>query len=91
VEFEPPLELDGDVVYSCLKGAEDGTGLIVRVFNPSSHAAAARVIGPVTVDRVRLDETGNTSIPSRVVRVAPGEIATLRLRPTCGEGAAGGR
>jgi mannosylglycerate hydrolase len=80
VEFEPPLELDGDVVYSCLKGAEDSTGLIARVFNPSSHAATARVLGSVTVDRVRLDETGATPIPTRVVEVGPGEIATLRLR-----------
>jgi alpha-mannosidase len=85
VEFEPPLELDGDVVYSCLKGAEDSTGLIARVFNPSPHAATARVIGPVTVDRVRLDETGGTPMPSRVVQVDPGEIATLRLRPGRGE------
>jgi alpha-mannosidase len=85
VEFEPPLELDGDAVYSCLKGAEDSTGLIARVFNPGSHAATARVIGPVTVDRVRLDETGGTPIPSRVVQVDPGEIATLRLRPGRGE------
>ena len=85
VEFEPPLALEGDVVYSCLKGAEDSTGLIARVFNPGSHAATARVIGPVTVDRVRLDETGSTPVPSRVVQVGPGEIATLGLRAASAE------
>jgi alpha-mannosidase len=81
VEFEPPLELDGDVAYSCLKGAEDGTGLIARVFNPGPRAAAARVIGPVTAERARLDETGGTPLPSGCVQVEPGEIATFRLRP----------
>jgi alpha-mannosidase len=80
VEFGPPIELDGDVVFSCLKGAEDGNGLIARVFNPAPHATTSRVIGPVSVGRVRLDETGGAPIPSRVVQVAPAEIATLRLR-----------
>ena len=25
-----PLSIDGDVVFSCLKGAEDGDGLVLR-------------------------------------------------------------
>ena len=42
VQFEPPLRLEGEVVFSCLKGAEDGDGLIMRVFNPGSEPGDAR-------------------------------------------------
>ncbi len=31
-----PLRLDGDLVFSCLKGAEDGDGTILRCFNPGT-------------------------------------------------------
>ncbi len=80
VGFEPPVALEGEVVFSCLKGAEDGNGLVLRVFNPSSEATTARLIGPVTVERVRLDEAGESAVASEVVEVGPSEIATLRLR-----------
>ena len=81
VQFEPPLALAGEVVFSCLKGAEDGTGLVMRVFNPSSHPATARVDGPVELQRTRLDESGAASIAAGTeFDVAPGEIATLALR-----------
>ncbi len=79
VQFDPPLRLEGEVVFSCLKGAEDGNGLIMRVFNPSSEAARARVLGPVTVQRLRLDESAGSPVSSGVVEVGPGEITTLRL------------
>jgi alpha-mannosidase len=36
--LEAPLALGGDVVFSCLKGAEDGDGLVLRVFNPNATA-----------------------------------------------------
>jgi alpha-mannosidase len=85
VEFEPPLRLEGEVVCSCLKGAEDGEGLILRVFNPSSEATTARVIGPVVVERVRLDESAGSPIVDGSVEVGPGEIATLRLRAASNE------
>jgi 2-O-(6-phospho-alpha-D-mannosyl)-D-glycerate hydrolase len=79
-QFEPPLALEGEVVFSCLKGAEDGEALIMRVFNPGSETATARVLGAVAVERVRLDESGGSPAPDSVVGVAPGEIVTLRLR-----------
>ncbi|HEY6398057.1 MAG TPA: glycosyl hydrolase-related protein, partial [Solirubrobacteraceae bacterium] len=75
----PPVALEGEVVFSCLKGAEDGNGLALRVFNPSPEPTTARLMGPVTVERVRLDETGESAVASDVVEVAPSEIATLRL------------
>lgn len=80
VRFEPPLGVEGEVVFSCLKGAEDSHALIMRVFNPGSEATTARVLGPVTVERVRLDESPRSPITNGVVEVGPGEIATLRLR-----------
>jgi alpha-mannosidase len=80
VQFEPPLELEGEVVFSCLKGAEDGDGVILRVFNPGSDATTARVLGAVSAERVRLDESGRAPLADGAVEVGPGEIATLRLR-----------
>jgi mannosylglycerate hydrolase len=84
VRFKPPLSVEGDVVFSCLKGAEDSEALIMRVFNPGPEATTARVLGPVTVERVRLDESGGQAIADGVVGVGPGEIATVRLRTGSG-------
>ena len=67
-------------MFSCLKGAEDSDALIMRVFNPGSEATAARVLGPVTIERVRLDESGRSPVTNGVVEVGPGEIATVRLQ-----------
>ena len=86
VQFAPPLGLEGGVVFSCLKGAEDGDVLVMRVFNPASEARTARVLGPVTVERVRLDESGGSPAAGGAVEVGPGEITTLRLHPTAGSG-----
>jgi mannosylglycerate hydrolase len=80
IELEPPLELAGDVVFSCLKGAEDGDGLILRCFNPSPEPARAQARGPIEVWRTRLDETGEVSLPGGEFELGPGQIGTLRLR-----------
>ena len=50
--LEPPFELDGDLVFSCLKGAEDGDGIVLRVFNPNERPERIGVRG-VGVLRVR--------------------------------------
>ncbi len=76
VEFEPPLKLEGDVVFSCLKGAEDGDGLILRCFNPKSTSTNVEIAGAFTVSRTRLDE----AVSARAFEVGPGEVATFRLR-----------
>jgi alpha-mannosidase len=73
--FAPPLSIEGDVVFSCLKGAEDGEGLILRVFNPNERPEAVRIEGARAV-RVRLDETAE--VGGDLV-LAEGEIATFRL------------
>jgi alpha-mannosidase len=73
--FAAPLTLSGDVVFSCLKGAEDGDGAILRVFNPNAGPEEVRVEGRDAV-RIRLDEEG----PDPGGRVlGPGEIGTFRV------------
>jgi len=73
--FDPPLALAGDVVFSCLKGAEDGEGAILRVFNPNGGPEEVRIDGVHAV-RVRLDEE---DAAGGGAELAPGEIATFRL------------
>jgi alpha-mannosidase len=70
--FEPPLELDGDVVFSCLKQAEDGRGLVLRVFNPNPLPEALTLSLPAR--RIRLDEEEEVD---GGLELAPGEIATF--------------
>jgi alpha-mannosidase/mannosylglycerate hydrolase len=82
VQFDPPLSIDGDVVFSCLKGAEDGDGLILRCFNAEPTPARPHVPRDLRLDRVRLDETDETAVPDASrdrLELAPDEIATFRL------------
>ncbi|MFL5942315.1 MAG: glycosyl hydrolase-related protein [Gaiellaceae bacterium] len=72
--FEPPLELGGDVVFSCLKGAEDGDGLVLRVFNPNLQPEEVTLSLPAR--RIRLDEEQPVD---GGLELAPGEIATLLI------------
>jgi alpha-mannosidase len=52
--FEPPLELGGDIAVSCLKWAEDASGLVLRVFNPNPQPEVLTLNRPAR--RIRLDE-----------------------------------
>jgi alpha-mannosidase len=72
--FEPPLELAGDVVFSCLKAAEDGSGLVLRVFNPNPQPEALTVSLPVR--RIRLDEEESVD---GGLDLAPRDIATFLI------------
>jgi alpha-mannosidase len=72
--FEPPLELGGDVVFSCLKQADDGRGLVLRVFNPNPQPEALTLSVPAR--RIRLDEEEDVD---GGLELAPGEIATFLL------------
>jgi alpha-mannosidase len=80
VEFDAPITVEGNVVVSCLKGAESGDGLILRVFNPGAEAARTRIRGPVAIERVRLDEGGGTAVEDGLIDVSAGQIATVRVR-----------
>ena len=81
--LDPPLSVDGEVVFSCLKGAEDGDGLILRCFNPRESASSLRITGRVTATRARLDETqpdaARGPASDGTFEIAAGEIATFRL------------
>ena len=70
--FEAPLELGGDIVFSCLKGAEDGNGLVLRVFNPNPQPETLTLNRPAR--RIRLDE--ETEVDGGFA-LAPGEIASF--------------
>ena len=70
--FESPLELEGDVVFSCLKQADSGRGLVLRVFNPNPQPEALALSLPTR--RIRLDEEPDGD---RGLELAPGEIATF--------------
>jgi hypothetical protein len=55
--FEPPLEFAGDVAFSCLKGAEDGDGLVPASLQP--EPAAQELTLSLPARRIRLDEEEN--------------------------------
>ncbi len=70
--FEPPLALGGDVVFSCLKQAESGTGLVLRVFNPNTQPETLTLDRPAR--RIGLDEEHDAD---GGLGLSPGGIATF--------------
>jgi alpha-mannosidase len=72
---EPPLELAGDVVFSCLKPAEIGNGLVLRIFNPNPQPEELMLSR--SARRIRLDEEEDVD---GGLELAPGEIATFLIR-----------
>ena len=73
--FAPPFTIHGDVVFSALKGAEDGKGIVLRIFNPNARPEEVRIEG-VEAARIRLDEEAPHA---GGFLLAAGEIATFRL------------
>jgi len=69
--FEPPLEIGGDVVFSCLKGAERGEGIVLRLFNPNPQPEEVTLSRPAR--RLRLDEEAEADDG---LVLEPGEIGT---------------
>src|SRR5205085_11896073 len=77
----PPLQLAGDpIAFSCLKGAEIGDGVVLRLYNPSRRPKHVRIDTTARLARCRLDETEERPLRRRTLAVRPGEIVTLRLR-----------
>jgi mannosylglycerate hydrolase len=77
---EPPIRVEGDVVVSALKPAEDGRGVVLRAFNPGPQRARLRIVGNVAVSPVRLDETDLRGDDAERP-LGAGEIRSLRLVP----------
>jgi alpha-mannosidase len=73
--FDAPLELGGDVIFSCLKQAEDGGGFVLRAFNP--HDRPETLASSIPLRRIRLDEE---AAADSGCELAPGEIATFLIR-----------
>jgi alpha-mannosidase len=81
------LEVSGDnVVLSALKQADDGEGLVVRVFNPAAAATRATLSfsnGIRRAERLTLEELPDCELQpdgSRVsLDIAPKKIVTLRV------------
>jgi alpha-mannosidase len=85
VDLAGLLEVEGErFACSALKGAEDGDGVILRLYNPGRVPGWVRIGGAVReVERCRLDETLGERVDAPVA-LGPYEIATLRIRPVVG-------
>jgi 2-O-(6-phospho-alpha-D-mannosyl)-D-glycerate hydrolase len=81
VDLPGPLGIEGDVVVTALKGAEDGDGVVLRACNPGTGPAELRLDVGAEVVRCRLDESA-LGPAAAAIALRPGEIVTLRLRPS---------
>jgi mannosylglycerate hydrolase len=77
----PPIRVAGDVAFAALKPAEEGNGLVLRLYNPGRERT------PVTIRadgadpwRVQLDESPAVD-PALPETLGPGEILSVRLEP----------
>jgi mannosylglycerate hydrolase len=79
VELASPLDaIGGDLVFSALKAAEDGDGVVLRVFDAGdrSRGPGEGPRLPPGGARCRMDET---PLPDAGTRLRPGAIASFRL------------
>lgn len=82
IDLEGTLRVEGsDFAFSALKGAEEGDGVVLRLYNPGQSQAQARITGRgLAVRRCRLDETAVELEAIQEVDLRGGEIVTLRLQ-----------
>ncbi|GBF73407.1 hypothetical protein PA598K_01696 [Paenibacillus sp. 598K] len=84
------LAIDGAVLLSAFKPAEDGTGTVVRLYNVEPSSSVVRVSAPVSLDSVRLTNLleeqadqadGSLSLQQQDVALSVGakRIETLKL------------
>jgi mannosylglycerate hydrolase len=79
VELESPLgPVEGDLVFSALKAAEDGDEVVLRIFNAGERSRGRGEVPPLAPGsaRCRLDET---PLANGGTRLRSGEIASFRL------------
>ncbi len=80
IDLDGLLELEGTgFALAALKAAEDGDGVILRVYNPTGEPADVGVRSHARTARCRLDETDCRPARERI-GLRPYEVATLRLR-----------
>jgi mannosylglycerate hydrolase len=76
---EGVLSVGEGLAFAALKGAEDGDGVVLRVFNPDAAAVEQPVEARAgRIEPVRLDESSLPEEPASQ-RVAGGRIRSLRL------------
>lgn len=75
-----------NLVLSAIKRAEDGAGLVLRLFNPTLQTIQGKVMfdrSPKAAERLTLEELPECSLPhtgtSVAVAVAPKKIVTLKV------------
>jgi len=79
VPSEMPLRLEGEgFCLAALKGAEDGDGCILRVYNPGAGVGSVGVVGGASIEPCRLDEEPEDDPTPGLL--AAGRIASFRLR-----------
>jgi alpha-mannosidase len=83
IAIDGAVTVEGDAVAcSALKRAEDGNGLILRLYNPGSEASDVQVGGALEgVIRTRMDEHGTEHVPDGALKLGGHEVATLRVWP----------
>jgi alpha-mannosidase len=83
IAIDGALTVDGDgAACAALKRAEDGNGLILRLYNPGAGPLEVRVGGALEgVIRTRLDEHGTEHVPEGALTLGGYELATLRIWP----------
>lgn len=81
VALDGALRLEGDgFAFAALKGAEDGDGVILRLYNPAGAPTPVRVVAPgLAARRCQMDESGTEPEPVETVSIGGGEIVTLRI------------
>jgi alpha-mannosidase len=83
IALDGALTVSGDgVACAALKRAEDGNGLILRLYNPGAERLDVRVGGAIEgVVRTRMDEHGTDHVPEGELTLGGHEVATLRIWP----------
>jgi mannosylglycerate hydrolase len=78
----PIVLTGGPVAFSALKAAEDGDGVILRIWNPDPELTFIDITSPGrTIERCRLDETWLDAPGRDPMTIGPSEVATYRIRP----------
>jgi mannosylglycerate hydrolase len=80
IDMGRPIGVRGGACFGALKGADDGEGAVLRLYNPGAEPVPIDVEGTFDLaSPSRLDETVAEAIAVGRTELRPGEIVTLRL------------